>query len=99
VAVTVKLLSVNEAVTVQLAVIAPVVYVVPDNDPLHPEAEAVYPVSGVTVNVVVPEGATYLEAGEIVPPAPAVPVTVYAQIDPDQVVPATHVAVGVIEAS
>jgi hypothetical protein len=49
----VPVIAVNEAVTVQLVVIAPVVYVVPDNDPLHPEAEAVYPEFGVTVNVVV----------------------------------------------
>jgi hypothetical protein len=39
--VTVKELIANEAVTVQLAVIAPVVYVVPTSDPEQPEALAV----------------------------------------------------------
>ena len=46
-------LALNVAVTVQFPVIAPVVYVVPDNVPLHPVAEAEYPEFGVTVNVVV----------------------------------------------
>jgi hypothetical protein len=47
--------SANDAVTVQLAVIAPVVYVVPDKVPVGhvPPIDATYPELGVTVNVVV----------------------------------------------
>jgi hypothetical protein len=42
------------AVTVQAAVIDPVVYVLPDNEPLQPETELIlYPLLGVTVKVVV----------------------------------------------
>jgi hypothetical protein len=41
VVVSVKLIIVNVAVTVQLPVMTPVVYVVPDNEPPQPEAEAV----------------------------------------------------------
>ena len=44
--------AVNVAETVQAPVIAPVVYVVPDNEPPQPVAEAVYPAFGVTVKVV-----------------------------------------------
>jgi hypothetical protein len=45
---------VKVAETAQLAVMAPVVYVVPDNVPLQPVTDVVvYPVLGVTVNVVV----------------------------------------------
>jgi hypothetical protein len=51
--------------------IAPVVNVVPEREPPQPEAEAVYPVFGVTVKVVVPPGLTDWEDGEIEPLAPA----------------------------
>ena len=51
-AVTVYVLTANVAETVQAPVIAPVVYVVPDNEPPQPVAEAVYPAFGVTVKVV-----------------------------------------------
>ena len=49
---TVRSGEVNVAETVQAPVIAPVVYVVPDNEPPQPVAEAVYPAFGVTVKVV-----------------------------------------------
>ena len=49
---TVYVLTENVAETVQAPVIAPVVYVVPDNEPPQPVAEAVYPAFGVTVKVV-----------------------------------------------
>jgi hypothetical protein len=49
---------------------------VPDSDPPQPEAEALYPGFGVTVRVVVLPDVTDCVAGVIVPPEPAVPVTV-----------------------
>ena len=44
-------LELNDAVTVQAAVIAPVVYVLPDNDPPQPLTVLIeYPVLGEIVN-------------------------------------------------
>lgn len=68
--------GVNVAETVHAPVIAPVVYVVPESEPLHPETDAVYPAFGVTVKVVVLPEVTVCEAGEMVPPVPAVVETV-----------------------
>jgi len=62
--------AVNEAVTVQFAVIGPVVYIVPDNEPPQPVADAVYPESATIVNVVVAPSFTVcgeLIGGVIVP--------------------------------
>lgn len=51
---TVYEFKVNVALTVQTAVIAPVVYVLPDRVPPHPVTVLIaYPVFGVTVNEVV----------------------------------------------
>lgn len=91
-------LAENEAETVQFAVIAPVVYVVPESQPPHPLAELVeYPLFGVIVNVVVePEVIPVLEVGEIVPFAPAEVETVKvftAQVLPFQVVPEAQLEV------
>src|SRR3989344_3870109 len=77
---TVRVFEVTEnvAVTVQLTVMAPVVYVVPTREPEQPEAEAVYPAFGVTVKVLVLLCTTPVyEAGEMVPPAFAEVETVY----------------------
>jgi hypothetical protein len=65
----------NVADTEQFDAIAPVVYVVPDSEPPHPLALAVYPAFGVTVRIAVEPLLTVWLAGEIEPPAPAVPVT------------------------
>jgi hypothetical protein len=65
------------AVTVQAPVIAPVVNVLPESDPLQPEAEAMkYPEFGVTVKVVVEPWLTVCEAGEIEPLEPTLVETV-----------------------
>ena len=66
-------MATNDAVTVQLAVIAPVVYVVPESEPLQPETEDIeYPEFGEIVNVVVePELTDVLDVGEMEPPVPA----------------------------
>ncbi|KJU86295.1 hypothetical protein MBAV_001511, partial [Candidatus Magnetobacterium bavaricum] len=57
--VTVYVLCVNVADTVQSAVTAFVVYVVPAKEPPHvPPTDAVYPESGVTVNCFVAPEAT-----------------------------------------
>jgi hypothetical protein len=68
----------NDAVTVQLPVIAPVVYVLPDNEPLHPLTETMlYPVLGVTVKAVVEPLLTVCAVeGLMLPPEPADGVTV-----------------------
>jgi len=71
--------EVNDAVTVQLAVMALVVYVLPLNEPpqVPPTEEMLYPEFGVTVYVlVVPKGTVEAPAGLIVPPVPALDVTV-----------------------
>jgi len=62
----------NAAVTVQLAVMAPVAYtpVAVLSEPLQPVALAVYPVSGVTVNVVVLPWFTVRDAGLMDPLLP-----------------------------
>ena len=82
----------NVAVTVQFAVIAPVVYVVPTREPEQPEAEAVYPAFGVTVKVLaLLYSASAYEAGEMVPPAFAEVETVYPPtvtfVHPPQLLP------------
>ncbi|KWT74090.1 hypothetical protein ASN18_3345 [Candidatus Magnetominusculus xianensis] len=64
--------NVKLAVTEQLLVTLVTVYVFPDNVP-PPQVsltDAVYPVFGVTVNVVEPPLATVFEAGDMVPPEP-----------------------------
>ena len=66
----------NVADTVQFALIAPVVYVVPESEPLQPVTVAVYSAAGITVNVVVNPAITVLVAGSIVPFDPPVAVTV-----------------------
>ena len=69
--------AVNVAETVQLLVMAPVWKVVPESEPPQPDADAVYPAFGVTINKVDCVLITPVrEDGKIVPPAPAEPVTV-----------------------
>ena len=69
---TVYEFKVKVAETVHAAVIAPVVYVLPDRVPPQPVTVLiVYPVLGVTVKEVVDPCATEAEVGEIVPPVPA----------------------------
>ena len=77
--VTVYVLSVKVAETVQLLVMALVVYVVPTSDPPQvPPTAAVYPALGVTVKVVVALLLTVWGVfGDMVPPAPADGVTVH----------------------
>ena len=65
------------ALTVQLEVIAPVLYTLPDKYPLQPVTEPIeYPEFGLTVKVVVAPALTVLELGEIFPPVPAYVLTV-----------------------
>ena len=71
-------INTNVAVTVQLFAIVPVVNVVPLRLPPHPAADAIrYPSAGVRVKAVVPPLATvWAVEGAIVPPVPAVGVTI-----------------------
>ena len=70
-------LALKLAETVQLEVIAPVVYVFPDKNPLQPEVELMlYPEFGVTEKVVVLPEITSRELGEMFPPDPALVLTV-----------------------
>jgi len=73
----------NAAVTVQLAVMAPVVYtpVAVSSAPLQPlTLDIWYPVFGVSVNMVVALAFTVTGVdGLIVPPVPALAVTVYVE--------------------
>jgi hypothetical protein len=69
--------SINVAVTVQLAVMEPVVYVLPLSEPSQPVTEAMlYPEFAVTVNEAVLPDCTEIDVGLTVPPVPALAVTV-----------------------
>lgn len=72
-------LATKVAATLQLEPMDPVVNVLPPViDPAQPETEFIeYPEFGVTVRVVVLPEVTVCDAGEIEPPEPALPVTVY----------------------
>jgi hypothetical protein len=61
---------------VQLALIAAVVYVVPDRVPPHPVTLLMAsPLFGDTLNCVVPPASTVVLDGEMPPPVPAVALT------------------------
>src|SRR5690348_6440552 len=69
------------AVTVQLALTAPVVYVVPDSVPPHPVTLlTTKPLVAATVTCVVAPASTVALAGGILPPVPAVALTSYVVV-------------------